>query len=143
MSRKLMLLLACGALALAAGCGGGNEGDGGGQAPPAATQATEREGAGTDTAARTAEEAAGGEVEIKMRNIAFDPKDATVRVGQPVKWKNEDAVDHNAVATSGASFKSTDFGKGGTYEFTPEKAGTIKYTCTLHPGMDGTLKVTG
>ena len=71
MSRKLMLLLACGALALAAGCGGGDEGDGGGQAPPAATQATEREGAGTDTAARTAEEAAGGEVAIKMRNTAF------------------------------------------------------------------------
>jgi plastocyanin len=46
-------------------------------------------------------------------------------------------------AKSGASFHSDNFGQGGTYEFTPKKAGTIKYTCTLHPGMDGTLTVTG
>ena len=46
------------------------------------------------------------------------------------------------MAQSGADFKSDDFGKGGTFSYTPDKAGTIKYTCTLHSGMDGTLEVT-
>jgi plastocyanin len=78
---------------------------------------------------------------VSMKNIQFDPKSTTVKVGQKVTWTNDDAVDHNVTATGGASFKSKDFGQGGTFSFTPKKAGEIKYTCTLHPGMDGTLTV--
>ena len=95
--------------------------------------------AGTKTAATSS----GGAVSIDMQNIAFSPATTTVKVGQKVIWTNKDSVDHNVTATAGASFKSKNFGKGGTYEFTPTKAGTIKYVCTLHPGMDGTLTVTG
>jgi plastocyanin len=84
----------------------------------------------------------GGTV-IKMQNIAFDPKEQTVKVGQKVRWENEDNVDHNVVAREGANFSSKNFTKGGTYSFTPRKAGKIEYTCTLHPGMDGELTVTG
>ena len=47
----------------------------------------------------------------------------------------------DVTAQSGESFKSQNFGKGGTFSFTPTKAGTIKYVCTIHPGMDGTLTV--
>ena len=70
------------------------------------------------------------------------PNRGFVKVGQQVQWQNEDNVDHNVTATAGASFKSHDFGHGGTFSFTPSKAGTIKYTCTLHPGMDGEIDVT-
>ncbi len=76
-----------------------------------------------------------------MQNIQFSPKEATVKVGQKVTWTNDDGTDHNVTATGGASFKSKDFGKGGTYSFTPKKAGVVKYTCTIHPGMDGVLTV--
>src|SRR3954453_8729536 len=79
---------------------------------------------------------------IEMKNIAFSPKNATVKVGQKVTWTNHDAVQHNVVADSGASFKSSDFGQNGTFSFTPTKAGTIKYECTLHPGMTAVLTVT-
>jgi plastocyanin len=78
-----------------------------------------------------------------MQNIAFDPKSVTVKVGQKVTWTNADSTDHNVTAQSGADFKSKDFGNGGTFSFTPTKAGTIKYVCTIHPGMDATLTVTG
>lgn len=78
-----------------------------------------------------------------MQNIAFAPKSTTVKVGQKVTWTNDDQTDHNVTSDSGASFKSKDFGNGGTFSFTPEKAGTIKYVCTIHPGMDGTLTVQG
>ena len=76
-----------------------------------------------------------------MQNIAFDPKAVTVKVGQKVTWTNDDSTDHNVTANSGADFKSKDFGSGGTFSFTPTKAGTINYVCTIHPGMTATLTV--
>jgi plastocyanin len=76
-----------------------------------------------------------------MKDTSFDPKDQTVKVGQKVTWTNDDGAAHNVTADSGATFKSSSFGSGGTFSFTPKKAGTIAYECTLHPGMKATLKV--
>jgi plastocyanin len=117
-----------------AGCGGSSN-KSSSSTPAPLTKAP----AGTKTAATSA----GGTVSINMQNIAFSPGSATAKVGQKVIWTNKDTVQHNVTAKSGASFHSNNFGQDGTYEFTPKKAGTIKYTCTLHPGMDGTLTVTG
>lgn len=119
------ILAALSVLALvAAGCGSSSSGGGG---SPSSTPSSSGAGAGTT---------------IAMKNIKFSPAATTVKVGQKVTWKNEDQVDHNVTAKAGASFKSQNFGSGGSYSFTPKKAGTIKYVCTIHPGMDGTLKVT-
>jgi plastocyanin len=119
------------ALALAvSACGGGSSG-GGSTATSTASSSASSSGAG------------GGSVAIKMQNIAFAPKATTVKVGEKVTWTNDDSVTHNVTANSGADFKSKDFGNGGTFSFTPDKAGTIKYVCTIHPGMTGTLTVTG
>jgi len=82
-----------------------------------------------------------GPLTIAMQNIQFVPGTQTVKVGQKVTWVNKDTVDHNVTATKGGSFKSSTFGKGKSFSFTPTKAGTIEYTCTIHPGMNGTLTV--
>jgi plastocyanin len=128
--RRILLTL-CAALALALGvaaCGGGDDDSGGGS---------------TSTAASSSSSSGGGGGAIKMQNIQFSPKETTVKVGDKVTWTNDDSTDHNVTADSGADFKSKDFGSGGTFDFTPDKAGTIKYECTIHPGMTGTLTVTG
>jgi plastocyanin len=125
--RRILVAL-CAVLALTLGvaaCGGDDDSGGGGSTS-------------TSPAASS-----GGGVTIKMQNIQFAPKDTTVKVGQKVTWTNDDSTDHNVTADSGADFKSKDFGKGSTFDFTPDKAGTIKYECTLHPGMTATLNVTG
>jgi plastocyanin len=125
---RRILVAVCAVLALTLGvaaCGGDDDSGGGGS---------------TSTSAAAS---SGGGVTIKMQNIQFAPKDTTVKVGQKVTWTNDDSTDHNVTADSGADFKSKDFGKGSTFEFTADKAGTIKYECTLHPGMTGTLNVTG
>lgn len=127
--RRILIAAIAAAALVAAGCGG-NDDDGGSTGSAS--------GASTGAAA-----ASGGGVTINMKNIAFDPKDSTVKVGQKVTWTNEDTVDHNVKADAGADFKSSDFGNGGTFSFTPDKAGTIKYECTLHPGMTATLNVSG
>ena len=95
----------------------------------------------TAPASAPASSSSGGAVTINMQNIQFAPKSQTVKVGQKVTWVNQDSVDHDVKAQSGASFSSAQFGKGGKFSFTPTKAGEIKYVCTLHPGMDGTLTV--
>jgi plastocyanin len=114
-----------------AGCGGGDGGSttaGGGSSTPA--PATTSRGSG------------GGAIAVTMKDIAFSPQSVRVRVGQKVDWTNDDSVAHNVTATSGASFRSSDFGQGGTFSYSPTRAGTIDYVCTLHPGMDGTIVVT-
>jgi plastocyanin len=118
---RLALIVAVALALLIAGCGGGSS-------------SNSSSSAGTWSGAAT--------VDIKMSNIQFVPSKQAVKVGQKVTWTNDDGVDHNVVAKSGASFKSGNFGKGGTFTYTPKKAGTISYVCTIHPGMDGTLTVT-
>jgi plastocyanin len=80
-------------------------------------------------------------VTIKMADIKFDPEKASAKVGQTVCWVNEDTVDHDAVANSGADFKSELFSKGETFSAKLDKAGTVEYECTIHPGMTGTIDV--
>jgi plastocyanin len=128
-----LALLALPIALLVAGCGGSSGKKSSASTPAPLTQAP----AGTKTAATTA----GGSVTVHLKNIAFSPKTLTVPVGKKVIWTNDDQVQHNVTATSGASFHSANFGQGGTYSFTPTKKGTIKYVCTLHPGMDATLVV--
>jgi plastocyanin len=133
---KLGAVVLASAALLAAGCGSDDNSksdSGGGGGAYGDGQATTPADSGKASAAGTG---------ISMKDIQFAPKDDTVKVGTTVTWTNDDSVDHNVTATEGADFKSDDFGQGGTYKFKAEKAGTIKYTCTLHPGMDGTLEVT-
>jgi plastocyanin len=128
MNMRRILLGLCAVVALAAaGCGGG--GNGGSTSSSSAPAST------------SSSSSSGGGVAIKMQNIAFDPKAVTVKAGQKVTWTNDDSTDHNVTADSGADFKSDNFGKDGTFSFTPTKAGTIKYECTIHPGMVATLTV--
>ena len=131
MKRLLTLLLACTAL-VAAGCGSDEEED------PAPA------GGGTAETTEDADSApTSGELTIAMKNFKFEPKNATVKVGQTVKWVNEDSAPHNAVDEEGGAFKSELFNKNETFEFTAkEAAGKIAYVCTIHPGMEGTLTVT-
>jgi plastocyanin len=135
--KRLYSVAACLALggALVAGCGSSSSSssNSSSSSTPAAAPATS-----TPAAAP----AAGATVAVSMKNIQFAPKSVTAKVGQTVKWTNDDSVDHNVTATSGETFKSSTFGQGATYSHKLTKAGTIKYVCTIHPGMEGTIVVT-
>jgi plastocyanin len=78
---------------------------------------------------------------IGMKQLHFHPDHVRVKVGQAVVFEDQESIPHDVVADSGADFRSPTFGKGKTYTWTPSKAGTVKYECTLHPGMDGTIDV--
>jgi plastocyanin len=97
-------------------------------------------GCGSDSGGGSAKRLGPGDV-IGMKSLRFKPDRVEVPVGQKITWRNDESVGHDVKADSGASFASETFGKDKTYSFTPTKAGTIKYECTLHPGMDGTIDV--
>ena len=128
MKRFALPLLAVAALA-AAGCGSSNDKSSSSSSSSSSTPATS-----------TASGGAGGKtVTIDMKDIQFSPSSATVKVGQTVKWVNDDSAPHNV---TGGPLHSKTFGQGGTFEFTPKKAETISYVCTVHPNMKATLTVT-
>ena len=133
MKRLLIMLLACVAL-VAAGCGGDDESSSSSSGSSTQKEDTSGSGSGAATTSDT--------VEIDMKNFQFVPKDQTVKVGQKVKWVNQDSAPHDATDEKTGQFKSDQFAKGESYEFTAKKAGKISYVCTIHPGMDGTLTVT-
>jgi len=123
--RPLALLLP--ALLLAAGCGGGEKSGGSGTAG----------GNASDPAASS-----GGEtVSVTMRDILFVPDKITARVGQTVRWTNEDDLAHTVKAEKGADFESKALSKGDTYDVKVTKPGTIPYVCTIHPSQRGTITV--
>lgn len=128
----ILLVLAAGALALA-GCGSKSSSNASSSSTPASTPAP----ATTSTGG-----ASTGGVAVAMKNIAFSPATVHVKVGEKITWTNQDSVDHNVMSQSGEQIASQNFGQGGTFSFTPTRAGTIKYVCTIHPGMDGTIVVT-
>jgi plastocyanin len=84
-----------------------------------------------------------GEVEtteVMMQNYRFLPQDIRVSAGDTVTWTNNDRVIHNVVADNG-EFDSGDLAPGETFTFTFEEAGAISYSCTIHPGMIGSVTV--
>ena len=119
MRSRPLLLLALSA-ALAAGCGGDDEESPAGTPAPAV---------------------AGDTVAVTMKDILFKPENVTARVGQTVRWKNEDSVAHNVKAESGASFMSKSLSEGDTYAQKVTKPGRIDYVCTIHPSQKGSIDV--
>jgi plastocyanin len=125
MRARLLPLLAALAL-LAAGCG-------------------EEKSQGSGTSGGSAEDAttaSGGKtVAVKMKDILFVPEMVTARVGQTVRWTNEDSIAHTVKAEQGASFASKALSHGDTYEQKLTKPGRIAYVCTIHPNQKGTIEV--
>jgi plastocyanin len=133
MKRISPLLFAVVAL-VAAGCGSSNNSSSSSSASSAPATTT----GSTSTSGGTAAPS-GKTVTIDMKNIQFNPKTVTVKVGETVKWVNQDSVPHNV---SGGPLHSPTFGNGGSFTYKAAKAGKISYVCTIHPGMTATLNVT-
>lgn len=99
----------------------------------------------TDTSP-TPDEPQSGEVTVRMQNTKFSPQSIRITKGTKVTWVNDDSVQHNIVATDagntgGLPTQNSLFGKGGSYSFTFDAAGSFKYHCTPHPFMTGTVIV--
>lgn len=127
MQKRLALLASALVVGLAAaGCGGG---DGSG-----------------DKGGGSLDSSGGKSGQVSMKGLSFEPADLKVKVGETVKWVNDDDAGHDVTGTGGpgGKFKSGAPGglqKGDTFEHKFTKPGTVQYVCTVHSNMKGKIEI--
>ena len=77
---------------------------------------------------------------VTMGDLFFSPASVSIAVGDTVTWHNTGQAPHNATADDG-SFKTPDLNNGQSASHTFNQAGTFSYICTIHPNMQGTIRV--
>jgi plastocyanin len=78
---------------------------------------------------------------VRVDDDVFKPGSVTVRSGTTVVWRFVGDSPHNVTVTRGpVKFRSGNK-TSGRYSKKMRRGGTYKIVCTIHPGMDMTLKV--
>jgi plastocyanin len=72
----------------------------------------------------------------------FEPADITVPAGTTVTWEWRGQDEHSATADNGAFDSGVKRGSGHTWSFRFAGRGDFPYSCTPHPFMIGSVKVT-
>ena len=76
---------------------------------------------------------------VTVENNQFTPADIQVSPGTTVTWTwGAGASTHNVTFSDGVTSNDR---ASGSYTRTFAAAGTFPYSCTLHPGMSGTVTV--
>lgn len=78
---------------------------------------------------------------IKLGDNFFKPESTSVKKGTTVVWDWTGKAPHNVTVVSGPQKFRSKVQIKGTFTRKLTKAGTYKIVCTIHPGMDLTLKV--
>jgi plastocyanin len=136
------------AAALVAGCGGDDSGGAASGGEPAATTAAPATtqdaggggGRGGDYGGGGGGGGQAGAGAVEIAGFAFAPDASDVKVGDSVKWTNQDGATHTVTADDGA-FDSGNLAGGKSFSFTFEEAGTFAYHCNIHQSMTGTVVV--
>ncbi|HET7186741.1 MAG TPA: plastocyanin/azurin family copper-binding protein [Gemmatimonadaceae bacterium] len=113
------------ALVTAAACGGGGGSDGGPTTPIIPTTPN-------NPVATTA---------VSLQSNAFNPADIVVAPSAVVTFTNSDNIAHNVTFANQNIASVGNWNSGDRTVAMPAAAGTYSYTCTIHAGMNGTVKV--
>ncbi|MGH7537763.1 MAG: plastocyanin/azurin family copper-binding protein [Gemmatimonadales bacterium] len=84
-------------------------------------------------------------VTVAIQALGYKPKQLDVTVGTRVVWTNQDEIAHTVTATADSGtaplFSGALSGKGQSFSFTFERAGTVSYHCARHTFMRGAIRV--
>ena len=78
--------------------------------------------------------------QVVIAGVQFVPQKLTVKVGDRVEWINHDPFPHTVTAVV-KKFDSHEIAAGRSWKYTATKAGEFAYACSLHPTMQGMLRV--
>ena len=78
---------------------------------------------------------------VSLQDNTFNPTDIVVPPSAVVTFTNNDHLAHNVIFASQNITSITDWTSGSRTATMPAAAGTYSYTCTIHAGMNGTVKV--
>lgn len=76
---------------------------------------------------------------VRLKDDVFDPDEVEVAAGETVLWRWEGNNPHNV---NGEGFTSK-IQTNGTFRETFKEPGSFDYRCDVHPGMTGTVVVSG
>jgi plastocyanin len=79
---------------------------------------------------------------VTVNDNYFKPKKVTVVIGTKVTWKWKGFAVHDVTVAKGPQKFESKQQSSGTFSRVIKKPGAYKIVCTLHPGMDMTLKAT-
>lgn len=80
---------------------------------------------------------------VVQKGKAFSTKKLSVKLGDSVKFLNEDPFSHNVFSLSDAkSFDLGSYGQGAAKSIAFDKPGTIEVECAVHPDMKLVIEVT-
>jgi len=79
---------------------------------------------------------------VTLAGSRFTPQRLTVKVGDSVRWFNDDAMPHT-VSAADRSWDSGYLAPGASFERRFETTGTYSYVCLYHSWMTGTIEVAG
>lgn len=86
------------------------------------------------------------EAGVAIQGFGYKPKQLEITQGTRVVWTNTDEIDHTVTALSDSGqtpvFDGDLPGKGKTFGFTFDRAGTFVYQCARHTFMRGEIRVT-
>ena len=92
--------------------------------------------------ALAAPQAMAAEQVVSQKGKAFNVKKLKLKVGDTVKFLNEDPFSHNVFSLSPAkSFDLGSYPQGGAKSVTFDKAGTVDVECAIHPDMSMSIEV--
>jgi plastocyanin len=77
---------------------------------------------------------------ITIEGMQFQPAEVKIKAGDSVVWINKDMFPHTVTAKSNA-FDSHQIEAGKSWKFRAAATGEFPYVCSLHPTMQGTLRV--
>jgi plastocyanin len=77
--------------------------------------------------------------QVAMKDVAFQPPQISVNVGDTMTWHNADIVAHTATSRQGGFDVSVP--PGGTGSAVINRSGTFDYICRYHPNMQGRIVV--
>lgn len=85
-------------------------------------------------------QSAGGDLQVKIDNFSFTPKQLAIPAGTTVTWTNQDDVPHNVVSTE-KKFSSPVLDTDQKFSFTFKEPGSYPYFCKIHPMMTANVQV--
>ena len=79
-------------------------------------------------------------IEVNIKKLTFIPDPVTIKVGDTIKWTNNDDRDYLLMAKD-QSWKSENLRPKESFEHKFTEAGQIDYLDMNHPRMEGTIVV--
>ena len=80
---------------------------------------------------------------VNIKDNSFKPSILSVPVGATVEWHNQDGVQHTVTSDIQGQFDSGVLIPGKKFDNKFNIPGIYGYHCSIHPGMQGTITVTG